>query len=232
MRRGPYQFRGGFIIFGTRPMFTNDSAPPVQALCPSCRQQTTMIARSHRNWFTLYFIPVFPISGKSSFTECSSCHARFQVTLDQLQANVNAGEQQQSQRGIAMYNSLRANPANAITLNELMTLYASMNEFDQAISAARDFPQALHSSEQCMTTLGRVLLAQNQFKDAIAWFDAALTKNPQDPEAHYYKALAHLTSTPPEMAQAIQSARAARSAGHPNADALLKEAEQRDRAQA
>ena len=69
-----------------------------------------------------------------------------------------------------MYNSLRLSPANAVTLNELMSVYAGMNEFDEAVSAAKMFPAALDSSEQCMTTLGRVYLAKGDYAEAVAWF--------------------------------------------------------------
>ena len=113
-----------------------------------------------------------------------------------------------------------------------MTLYASINQLDSAISAAAEFPQALQASEQCMTTLGRVYLAQNRFAEALQWFDAAVARNSTLGEAQYYKALAHLLSTPPDARQAVAAARGARSAGYPNAEALLREAEVKARGQA
>jgi tetratricopeptide (TPR) repeat protein len=113
-----------------------------------------------------------------------------------------------------------------------MQLYASMGEFDQAISAAHDFQRALDSSEQCMTTLGRVFLAKNEHDEAIKWFDAAIARNPQLGEAHYFKAAALLTGQPPQPDKAVVAARTARKAGFPNADALLREAEEKARAEA
>jgi tetratricopeptide (TPR) repeat protein len=76
-----------------------------------------------------------------------------------------------------------------------------------------------------MATLGRVYLAQNKLDEAIKWFDAATTRNPQLGEAHYYKAVAYLMRQPPDATQAVSAARAARNAGYPNAEALLREAE-------
>ncbi len=110
-----------------------------------------------------------------------------------------------------------------------MLMYASMNEYSQALSAANDFPEALTASEQCMSTLGRVYLANEQRAQAIEWFDKALARNPALGEAHYYKAVAHLTNTPPDYAAAATAARQARNAGFANADALLREAESKDR---
>jgi TPR repeat protein len=80
-----------------------------------------------------------------------------------------------------------------------------------------------------MTTLGRVYLAQNKHAEAVQWFDAALARNDQLGEAHFHKAIAHLTSSPPDYPKAVAAARSARSAGFPNADALLREAEAKAR---
>jgi tetratricopeptide (TPR) repeat protein len=221
--------RGFIILFGTRPVVSHEPIPPVQARCPNCGRLANLAPKTYRNWFTVFFVPVFPISGRTEFCECPACGAQIPVPAEELRRRLAESDRQQRQQAITLYNSLRASPANAVTLNELMTLYASMNEFDQAASAAAEFPQALHASEQCMTTLGRVYLAQNRFAEAVQWFDAAVARNPALGEAQYYKALAHLLSTPPDARQAVAAARAARSAGFPNAEALLREAEEKAR---
>jgi hypothetical protein len=222
--------RAGFIIlFGSRNVVGSDHAQPLETTCPRCGANTTIVGKTYRPWFTLFFLPVFPIGGSHRFSQCTSCKAQFPVPLDELRRRMAGAEQQQSQQAIALYNSLRSSPANSITLNELMQMYAGMNEFDQAISAARDFPDALRNSEQCMSTLGRVLLAANRNGEAIQWFDAAIARNPQLGEAHYHKAVACLASTPPRIDEAIAAARAARNANYPRADQLLKEAEAKAR---
>ena len=229
-RRYRVHRRAGFIIlFGSRNIVSSDASAPVQTRCPRCGQQADLAAKSYRSWFTLFFIPVFPISGKTPFCECSHCGAQFQVPADELRQRLAEADRQQNQQAIGLYNSLRASPANSVTLNELMTAYASMNEFDQAISAAGEFHQALHASEQCMTTLGRVYLAKNQFPEALQWFDAAVARNPALGEAQYYKAVTHLLTTPPDASRAVAAARAARTAGFANAEALLREAEEKAR---
>ena len=222
--------RGFIFIVGTRTIVSTDpDTRVVRARCPQCGLETDIVSKMFREWMTFFFLPIFPITGKRRFSECSNCHAHFPVTTEELSRNLSATEQQQSQQAIALYNSLRNSPANSVTLNELMTLYAGMGEFDQAIGAAGQFPDALNNSEQCMTTLGRVYLAQNKHPEAVQWFDAALARNDQLGEAHFHKAVAHLTSTPPDYEKAIAAARAARGAGFPNADALLREAEAKAR---
>ena len=223
--------RGFILLFGTRPMISDDpAAPPVNAVCPRCGQRASIVGKTVRSWFTLFFLPVFPVSGTRRFSQCSNCGAQFPVEAKQLGRQVAAAERQQSQRAIGLYNSLRNSPANSITLNELMTLYASINEFDQAISAAREFTAALHNSEQCMTTLARIYLAKNEHGEAIRWFDEALKRNESLGEAHYYKGVAYLTGNPPDYDRAVASARAARNADYPGAEELLREAESRARA--
>jgi tetratricopeptide (TPR) repeat protein len=221
--------RGFIILFGSRDIVSNDSAETVEARCPRCGAVTTMVGKTVRPWFTIFFIPIFPIGGARRFTQCSSCHASFAAEPRQLASHGARVDAKQNEHAIAMYNSMRGSPANAITLNDLMQLYASMGEFDQAISAAGNFPQALNSSEQCMTTLGRMYLAKNENAEAIKWFDAAIARNAVLGEAHYFKAAAYLTGTPPEPDKAVAAARAARNAGFANADELLREAEEKAR---
>ncbi len=213
------------------PKITDDpTAGEVQAICPNCHRNSRIVAKRHRQWFTIFFIPIFPVSRTKRISECSLCGTQFPVPLDEFSTRVDAADREQSQRAIAMYNSLRNSPANSVTLNELMALYASMGEFDQAISAAGTFPQALHNSEQCLVTLGRVYLAKNQHADAMQWLGAAVQKNPHLAEGQYYLAVACLTVDPPQYEKAIAAARLARVEGYPGADELLREAEARNRA--
>jgi tetratricopeptide (TPR) repeat protein len=224
--------RQGFILlFGTRPIFSHDGAMArgIETVCPNCNRQSRIIGKKYRQWFTLFFIPIFPVSSATTFSQCTNCGAQFPVPLGELATRVATADKQQAQRAIAMYNSLRNSPANSVTLNDLMSLYASMGEYDQAISAAGEFEQALNNSEQCMTTLGRVYLAQSNYRHAIEWLDAAIARNPASGEGHYYRAVAYLAQMPADPDTAIASARAARSAGYPGAEELLRDAEQRAR---
>jgi tetratricopeptide (TPR) repeat protein len=224
--------RGFILLFGTRAMIRDDpEARSVDAVCPRCNQRTQIVGKTYRNWFTVFFIPIFPISGAQRFSQCSNCGAQFPIEARQLGTQVAMSEREQSQRAIQLYNSLRNSPGNSITLNELMTLYASLNEFDQAISAARQFPHALENSEQAMVTLGRIYLAKNENTEAIRYFDQAIARNETLGEAHYYKGVAHLTAATPDYAAAVAAARAARSNGFPGADQLLRESESRLRGQ-
>jgi hypothetical protein len=116
--------RPGFILlFGTRAIISEDGAEPVRTRCPRCGQEADLVARSYRHWFTLFFLPVFPVSRKGRFTQCSNCGGQFPVAPEELRSRLAASETQQNQEAIALYNSLRASPANSVTLNQLMQLY-------------------------------------------------------------------------------------------------------------
>jgi tetratricopeptide (TPR) repeat protein len=218
--------RGFFFLIGTRRMVSNDGTP-AEAPCPNCRQRTLFQPKSARSWFTFFLIPIFPVSGKMTLSQCGNCRMQYRLTPQQLNSRVAASQTLQMQQAIQMYNSLRASPANSVTLNNLLLLYLELKELDQALSAANEFPQALNSSEQCMTTLGRILMERAQHAEAIKWFDAALARNPMLGEAAYCKAVALMNLTPPDLEAAKAAARTARTANMNGADALLKNIEAR-----
>jgi tetratricopeptide (TPR) repeat protein len=220
--------RGFFIFFGSRGIISNNGAA-AGAVCPNCKQQSMIQPKSVRSWFTLFFIPIFPVGAKRTFSQCNNCRAQFRATPQQLSQHQAVSQQQQMQQAIQMYNSMRASPANSVTLNNLLLLYLQLREYNQAVSAANEFQQALNASEQCMTTLGRVLMEQGRHAEAIKWFDAALSRNAAIGEAAYCKAVSLMSVTPPDLAGAAIAARAARTAGLNGADALLKEIENRSR---
>jgi tetratricopeptide (TPR) repeat protein len=204
---------------------SNDTGEPVDAKCPRCGASGAMKGIKVRTWFTIFFLPIFPLGRGRRMTQCGKCGASFSMPPEQFVGAAARADAKQMQRAITMYNSLRASPANSITLNDLMQLYASMAEFSQATSAAAEFPQALNSSEQCMTTLARVYLAMDEHSTALQWLDAALARNPDQGEALYYTAIAHLRGQPLDPQKAVTFARAAKKAEYPGAEELLAEAE-------
>ena len=221
--------RSGFIIlFGSKNVKRTEGTAS-QAACPRCNQLGTIVGKTAQQWFTIFFIPIFPMGSRTHFTECTQCKAQFGLSINELTRRLAGAEQQSNQAAIQMYNSLRQSPANSITLNELMNYYAGMNEFDQAISAARDFPDALNSSEQCQCTLGRVYLAANQHAKALASLDAAIARNANYADAFYYKAITCMEMTPPDLTAAQSAARSARNNDHPRANDLLRAIEQKQR---
>jgi tetratricopeptide (TPR) repeat protein len=206
-------------------MMSNDTGEAVDGKCPRCGEVGSLKGIKVRHWFTIFFCPLFPLGAGQRITQCSKCGASFAMPPEQFAGAAAKADAQQVQQAISMYNSLRNSPANSVTLNDLMQLYGSLTEYQQAVSAAADFPQALNNSEQCMVTLGRVYVSMKDYSTALQWLDAALARNIDFPEAQYFKAVAHLHGTPSDPEKAIAAARIARKAEYPGAEALIAEAE-------
>ena len=213
------------MFFGTRELAAAEGDPLSDARCPRCAVTGTMGGVRVRSWFTFFFIPAFPLGPGRHYTKCRKCGASFAMPPEEFEGATARTDARQLQRGIAMYNSMRASPGNSVTLNELLQLYASLAEYGQAISAGNDFPQAVDNSEQVMTTLGRVNLAAERFIDAEKLFEKAIARNPDLGEAWFYLALAVLKILPKDVPRAIAAAKTAKRAGYTPAEQLLADIE-------
>jgi len=49
--------------------------------CPNCRQTTPFTHKKVQRYFTLYFIPLFPIGTIAEFVECGQCGGNFQASV-------------------------------------------------------------------------------------------------------------------------------------------------------
>jgi hypothetical protein len=65
-----------FILFGTKTRFKTLSTG--QFYCPQCRTRRTYELRLARDYFTLYFIPIFPIHKRGEIVTCTTCGTNFQ----------------------------------------------------------------------------------------------------------------------------------------------------------
>ncbi len=78
------------IIFGSR--LKNKVLGQTQYVCSQCRRQAFhTIVRSQR-WFTLYFLPIFPI-GKTTTSRCNLCG--FQQAINNEQADAWLSQHQE-----------------------------------------------------------------------------------------------------------------------------------------
>ena len=65
-----------FILFGTKTRFKTLSTG--QFYCPQCRTRREYELRLARDYFTLYFIPLFPINTRGEMVTCLTCNTNFQ----------------------------------------------------------------------------------------------------------------------------------------------------------
>lgn len=156
-----------FIFFGSKPKISDDrDAEPLEAICPACHQRTRMLPKKRRLWFTLFFMPVVPMSGPTPLSICEKCGAGFRMSVDDLKrrldrAQVSVGGQAM-EAAIRLYNELRDHPTDSVLLDRVMRAYAAAGEFGEAASTARHFPEALATSVTCQETLRQIEEAGRQ----------------------------------------------------------------------
>lgn len=68
------------IIWGSRTLSSRiDSG---RFYCPGCERMDVGYAhKAARDWFTLYFIPIFPVGGRTEYIECTHCKGTYQTTV-------------------------------------------------------------------------------------------------------------------------------------------------------
>ena len=67
------------IIFGTRGVTYSKGSG--EFFCPQCRTRTRYAHKRERRFFTLYFIPVIPLSLHREFVECGSCRRTYRMDV-------------------------------------------------------------------------------------------------------------------------------------------------------
>ena len=72
-----------FIIWGTRPLTKNFGTTSQALTCRHCNNTSYFNIVSHKIWFTLYLIPIFPIEIERKI-ECPICEYGYTVKKDQF----------------------------------------------------------------------------------------------------------------------------------------------------
>jgi len=67
------------IIFGTKPRMKTIASGTF--FCPKCQTTRDYERKKGKNYFTLYFVPIFPVGDLGEFVECQTCHLTFNVDI-------------------------------------------------------------------------------------------------------------------------------------------------------
>jgi hypothetical protein len=79
------------IIYGSRGVYSELSSGDFS--CPHCRRGASYRLRQIRRYFTLFFLPIFPIGSGVRFVECDDCGSQFnEEVLDYRQAPADDDE--------------------------------------------------------------------------------------------------------------------------------------------
>jgi len=92
-----------FILFGTRTFFKTIGTGTF--FCPQCGGDRSYAQRVGRRWFTLFFIPIFPISGvRSEHVRCDTCKKAFNPAVLQRPTSAQlSGQLLDAVRGAAVH---------------------------------------------------------------------------------------------------------------------------------
>lgn len=66
------------IVFGTKRKFKN-LGELENCKCSRCNNVSNWNFMEFRDWFTLIWIPVFPISSKKEFLQCPICNQAYEA---------------------------------------------------------------------------------------------------------------------------------------------------------
>lgn len=66
------------ILFGTKAIYKNMGTVGSYS-CQRCNNLSEWQFMQYRLWFTLFFIPVFPISRKYEYLQCPICSQTYKV---------------------------------------------------------------------------------------------------------------------------------------------------------
>jgi cytochrome c-type biogenesis protein CcmH/NrfG len=175
--RRPHR-RGFFLIYGWRTLTRREFGPPVQMRCPRCRRDAAVIGKVRRQWFTfMVFVPVFPLSQRTRFTQCTACGSEFDTDLDTMRRRGAVPDAGDWQYTIRLFNEMRETPEDGQRLAALLDAYVNMGECGEAIAAARHFPKALESNAEAMTALAAAHDGAGSDTDADRWLTAALERD-------------------------------------------------------
>jgi hypothetical protein len=86
-----------FVIFGTRTVKTPiRNGLKLRRVCGRCRLLSQMQEYRSREYFTLFFIPIFPVSKGEGLLVCERCRANFYIQAeDYVHADARDGSYSQ-----------------------------------------------------------------------------------------------------------------------------------------
>lgn len=79
-----------FIVFGTRSRITDQNSGDF--FCPHCNTPRRYTQKRARQYFTLYWVPIFPIEQGQEFVECQTCGRAFSLDVLKMKAPIRKKE--------------------------------------------------------------------------------------------------------------------------------------------
>lgn len=224
-----------FIIWGSRSRIKVTDAVGVRATCPSCHVESQFIEKQVVTYFTLYFIPLFPVQRGMKFVECQYCQAKFQQTLDELRARSAQAEQERVAEAAARdaaaqqrqdeLGRLRQRwseaPEDRVSLVRLLDMLAEDGQYTELLAMEPAIRERYGEDPDLVIRLGHAAFALKRYDDAASDYEQLVTANPYRGDARFYLASSCWYMDPPQFDRAVEHMQIAADMGYPAASEAL-----------
>ena len=141
------------IIFGTTGLKTKvkDEEPLINS-CPNCSGDLQM--KKHTRWFTLFFIPIFPVNTLDSFYECNSCSSAYATKIKTILTETTESKEHAIERAKNLYaNALVAAMTHMAIIDEDFAAEEE-REIDDVINNFPQYQDELRSTKKMVIENG------------------------------------------------------------------------------
>jgi len=164
----PYRINGiGTGYYGR----TNVSAR--NGRCDLCNRDATLTSYDTREWFSVIFIPLIPMTKYRIYEQCSSCRRHRRIPQEQFQRQLD--EQIAPLRA-----AVQANPSDALAHEKLILALSSFRMANEAETAARAAVAALPQNAILNRVTGNILWTKGDLGGAAAFLRRATNLDPTD----------------------------------------------------
>ena len=116
------------IIWGTRGI--TSTVEDGEFHCPRCDERNEYKLKQVRPFFTLFFLPIFPIGGAQRYVECGQCGTPFEADV------LNYEPPTEAQRMLGrVYEELKTGTSLEVGRHKLVNAGMDADEADKALAA-------------------------------------------------------------------------------------------------
>jgi hypothetical protein len=141
--------------------------------CELCNRDATLTSYDTREWFSVFFIPLIPMTKYRIMEQCSSCRRHRRLEQEQFQQQLN--EHLEPLRA-----AIRSNPSDAVAHEKLILALSGFRMLDQAETAGRAAVAALPQNAILNRTTGDILWMKGDLGGAAAFRRRATNIDPAD----------------------------------------------------
>jgi hypothetical protein len=126
------------IIFGARGLRLNNGKP-AEFFCPQCNNRRNYQGKKLQRFFTLYFIPVIPLSVIQEWVECQTCKQTYKPEVlhhdPTAQREARQAQLNDNLRGLLVHFARMSDRRDEAFLSEISGLYKSLTNSDLSSDA-------------------------------------------------------------------------------------------------